>query len=81
MLPILESVWQLLSTIRYVCVADRIEDDKRHNLFDENVNKDICADGMAMLAGLALLLCLLGPCHEIRTCIAKDSMKCLYGDI
>ena len=80
MLPIFEGVWQLLSTIRYVCVADRIEDDKRHNLFDENVNKDICADGMAMLAGLALLLCLLGPRHEIRNTIAKDPQECLYGD-
>jgi hypothetical protein len=72
MLLIFEGVWQLLSTIRYVCVADRIEDDKRHNLFDENVNKDICADVMAMLAELALLLCLLGPRHEIRNNIAKD---------
>jgi hypothetical protein len=72
-LPIFEGVWQLLSTIRYVCVADRIEDDKRHNLFDENVNKDICADGMAMLVGLPLLLCLLGRRHEIRNAIAKES--------
>jgi len=73
MLPIFEGVWQLLSTIRYVCVADRIEDDKRHNLFDENVNKDICADGMAMLVGFPLLLCLLEPRHEIRNSIAKES--------
>ena len=80
MLPIFEGVWQLLSTIRYVCVADRIEDDKRHNLFDENVNKDICADNMAMLAELALLLCLLGPRHEIRNSVAKEDIKCLYGD-
>jgi len=79
-LPIFERVWQLLSTIRYVCVADRIEDDKRHNLFDENVNKDICADVMAMLAELALLLCLLGPRHEIRNHIVKDMHKCFYGD-